>query len=167
MNNFWYPIAWLMKAPEDPIYAISDQILIFGFLQVKFVAAALVVGLIALYAYKQKTKDVGQAMSVGVLFTSLITPFLMTQADENHLYLFSAIVALFVSSFSRRNQVLIGSIVILSALNLVGLYWNHKARWYSEDLKLINSLLSTAVFFKISYEIFTLPAKSPFLLEKK
>ena len=90
MTNIWYPVAYVMKGPNDPIYAISDQIRLLPYISAKFLAAGTVLGLIGIHVFRMERAVepvIGDAFVKIFGFASIAVPFIMTSAHENHLFL--------------------------------------------------------------------------------
>ena len=156
MTNIWYPIAYVMKRPGDPIYAISDQIQVLPYISAKYLAAGSVLGLVGLHV--SRVERLGEpfisdrfARIFG--FASIAVPFIMTSAHENHLVLGSVFLVLFAArrlplSFTVASQILL----IVQFLNIYGLYGEHPRRiaralrelYAVQQTPLVYSLISVA-----------------------
>ena len=157
LPNIWYPIAYLLKRPGDPIYAVSDQIRLLPYMSAKYLAAALVVALVAFQVFRieRAAEATPSDKFIGVFgFSSLAVPLIMTSAHENHLFLGSVFLVLFLAkpfplSFRRSGHILL----VIQFLNLFGLYGEHPA-WigqflrntYSQELGVAYALVSVTCF---------------------
>ena len=100
MDNVWYPIAYLIKNPEQEIYAISDQIHVLPNLSAKYLAAGVVLTLVGLHVWRiERAGDLSPPERFVTIFAfaTLVVPFLMTSAHENHLFLGSVFLILIVA----------------------------------------------------------------------
>lgn len=156
MTNVWYPIAYVMKKPHDPIYAISDQIQVLPYVSAKYLAAGTVLGLVGLHV--SRVERAGEPIITGRFarifgFASVAVPFIMTSAHENHLFLGSVFLVLFAAerrplSFKAAAQILL----IVQFLNIYGLYGEYprpiapilRAIYAIEKTPLVYSLISVA-----------------------
>src|SRR5437773_11629614 len=81
MTNIWYPVAYLLKKPADPIYSVSDQILLLSHLSAKWSATIVVLAPVAFHVFRVE-RNAPTAMSdkfVGMLVVAtLMVPFIMT-----------------------------------------------------------------------------------------
>src|SRR5206468_609531 len=90
MTNIWAPVAYLLKNPGQHIIAVSDHIHVLPWIQAKYLAMAIMLGLIGLYVRRIERKPAlspSESLMLIFSFASLAVPFLMTSAHENHLFL--------------------------------------------------------------------------------
>jgi hypothetical protein len=131
MTNIWYPVAYVLKQPNAPIYAISDQIQVLPYVSAKYLAAAAVLGLIGVHVFRVEREaepPIGDRFARIFGFATIAVPFIMTSAHENHLFLGSVFLVLFVArplppSFTVASQMLL----FVQFLNIYGLYGEHPA----------------------------------------
>ena len=100
MTNIWYPVAYVMKRPNDPIYAISDQIQVLPYISAKYLAAGTVLGLIGFHVFRVERAVepfISDKFARIFGFASIAVPFIMTSAHENHLFLGSVFLVLFAA----------------------------------------------------------------------
>jgi len=161
MPNIWYPIAYVMKEPGDHIYAISDQIDLLPGIPAKYLAAAVVLGLVGMHVSRVE-RGVEPFLSDKFArmfgFATVAVPFLMTSAHENHLFLGSVFLVLFTAGrLPVSLKVASHILLIVQFLNIYGLYGQHP-RWLGRLLRdaydvkyvpLAYSLISVACFVVI------------------
>ena len=101
MTNFWAPVAYVLKHPGQHIIEVSDRIHLLPWIPAKYLAMAIVLGLIGLYVHRVARKPAlspGDNMMLIFCFASLAVPFLMTSAHENHLFLGTMFLVLIAAS---------------------------------------------------------------------
>jgi len=167
MTNIWYPVAYVLKPPNAPIYAISDQIQLVPYVSVKYLAAAAVLSLVAIHVWRVERvvgPSIGNKFASIFCLATIAVPFVMTSAHENHLFLGSVFLVLFVArplplSFKVASQILL----FVQFLNIYGLYGEHPP-WIARlvhDLyavaqtPLLYSLISVACFVVILRSIWS------------
>jgi hypothetical protein len=101
MLNIWHPIAFALKGSADPIYAVGDNIRILWPVTMRHAAEGATLLLLTVYAWRasreaQECRPDGPVMLF--LFPSLVLPFVMTSAHENHLYFASILLTLLLGS---------------------------------------------------------------------
>jgi hypothetical protein len=157
MLNIWYPIAYSLKRRGDPIYSVSDQILLLPHLSARWTAATIVLVVLAFHVLRVE-RDV--KATVGNKFirmfgvATLLVPFIMTSAHENHLFLGSVFLVLFIATdFPPSFKLAAYILLAIQFLNIYGLYGEHPSgialflrRRYSEELAVVYSLISTVCF---------------------
>ena len=161
MPNFWYPIAYFMKRPDDRIYAVSDQIHLLPGIPAKYLAAAVVLGLVGLYVFRVERRGelpVSDKFAGMFGFASVAVPFLMTSGHENHLFLGSVFLVLFMAGrLPLSPKVATHILLVVQFLNIYGLYGRHPY-WLARFLRgaydvkyvpLAYSLISVACFVVI------------------
>lgn len=127
--NAWFPVAYFMKAPGDPIYAPTDNMTFLG-LRLRAYALLSLFILIFLFLkrilkskeYSGYHKDMLNFYLLS-LFGTFVFPFIMTSAHENHLFLATV---LFIPLYGMIRDIIpkicIHIILILQAINLFGFY---------------------------------------------
>jgi hypothetical protein len=159
MPNFWYPIAYFLKKPGDPIYVISNQILILANIPAKWIAAAAVLIVLGFCVWRVE-KD---AATIGNKFirifgaASLLVPMFMTSAHENHLFLGSLFLVLLAAANTPLSVKLAAQVLlVIQFLNISGLYAEHPARLatflhriYSEQAAVAYAVISLLCFAAI------------------
>lgn len=157
MLNIWYPIAYSLKRPGDPIYSVSDQILLLPHFSARWTAATIVLVVLAFHVLRVE-RDV--KATIGNKFirmfgvATLLVPFIMTSAHENHLFLGSIFLVLFIATdFPPSFKLAAHILLAIQFLNIYGLYGEHPSgialflrRGYSEQLAVVYSLISTFCF---------------------
>lgn len=124
--NAWFSIAYLIKDVDAPIYSVSDQLSIFH-IQLKIFAVIAVFALI-IYFLKNlinKTSKDGEQFNFLLIacFSSVVLPFVMTSAHENHLFLGSILlIPIAAKSKSMIIKISVHVILILQFINLYGYY---------------------------------------------
>ena len=126
MTNIWSPVAYLLKKPGQSMVAVSDQLHILPYVSAKYLAAVTVLTLTALHVLRSERNDrlsISDRLITVFTFASMAVPFLMTSAHENHLFLGTVLLVLFVAR-NRRSSVTIAVHVLLMVqfLNLYLLY---------------------------------------------
>ena len=155
MTNIWYPVAYFLKKADQPIYSVSDKILIVPHLPAKFLAGAVVIALVALHVFLTE-RNTAQNVSARFIqiwgMATMTVPMLMTSAHENHFFLGSVFLVLLMS---RRSSILVKvaahALLMIQFLNIYGLYGNRPeaiARFlighYSEQLAAVYSVVAVA-----------------------
>lgn len=151
MTNIWYPVAYVMKRPNDPINAISDQIEVLPYISVKYLAAGTVLGLIGIHVFRGE-RAVGPSVSDTFArifgFASLAVPFIMTSAHENHLFLGSVFLVLFAARLPLSFKVASQILLIVQFLNIYGLYGEHP-RWIAQLLRELYAIEQTPLVYSL------------------
>ena len=124
--NAWFSIAYLIKEVDAPIYSVSDQLSIFH-IQIKFFAVIAVFVLITYFLKNliNKTSKGSEQFNFLLIacFSSIVLPFVMTSAHENHLFLGSILlIPIAVKSKSLVILISVHVILILQFINLYGYY---------------------------------------------
>ena len=153
--NGWFITAYLLKSIDEPIYSVSDQLTILT-IQVKVYAIIFVLGIITTYVLvltSNKENQKGKHLNpfLITLFSSMVVPFLMTSAHENHLFLATVLIiptfGLIKNSLVRLN---LHIILILQFLNLHGYYgagdiiW--RLRFFSYEVAFYLSFIACICF---------------------
>jgi hypothetical protein len=156
LPNTWYPIAYWMKETADPIYAVHDQWRLMN-VRVKFLAAASVLTVVGFHVSAiERRIGAGprEAFTAMFCFASLVVPFLMTSAHENHLFLGAALLIPLIARPLPRSFMLSASVLLLvQALNLFGLFGEYPT-WlaqplrntFSQELVVVYSVISVVSF---------------------
>jgi hypothetical protein len=157
MTNIWYPIAYMLKPASWPIFAVSDQILLLPHLSIRTLAIGIVLTVIAFHVFRTERKA-GMTLSDRFIaifgIASLTVPFLMTSAHENHLFLGTIFLVLFLAkSYPPVFKLACHLLLVIQFLNLYGLYGEHPV-WiahlltstYSQKLAVGYSLIAVACF---------------------
>lgn len=163
MPNFWYPVAYFIRPDGVGTYAVSDQLQLLPHLTVKYAAAAVVLGLIAFHVFrteKDLTMTVADRFAAIFGLASLTVPFIMTSAHENHLFLGSVFLVLFLGTRRQPSFRLASHILLMvQFLNTYGLYgiWpggvGQVLTFYSQELSLVYALISVPCFLLILYRL--------------
>jgi len=138
MTNIWFPIAYLIRKPGQGIHTVSDQIHLLPYLQIRSLAAAVVLGLVVLHVYRVE-RETGTSPSDRFVksfgFAALAVPFLMTSAHENHLFLGSVFLVLLMSPrIPLLAKLAIQVLLFVQFLHIYSLYGAHPS-WLAELLK--------------------------------
>jgi len=157
MLNIWYPVAYFLKQPGHPIYDVSDQIRVLPYLSAKYIAAAIVLGLVGFHAYRVERKT-GAAPSHKFIdifgLATMTVPLVMTSAHENHFFLGSVFLVIFVArGFPLSFRLAAHVLLFIQFLNIYGLYgeqppWiaHFLRRTYSEELAVAYSVIDVLLF---------------------
>ena len=126
MTNIWYPIAYFLRESGQSPITVSDRIHVLPYLPAKYVAAALVLGLVGLHVFRveRETETSLSEKFVKIFgFAGSAVPMLMTSAHENHLFLASVfLVLLMAEPLPLRAKLSIQVLLLLQFLNLYSLY---------------------------------------------
>jgi hypothetical protein len=170
MTNIWYPIAYFLREPGQGVHTVSDRIHVLPYLPAKYVAAAVVLGLVGLHVYRveRETETLPSEKFVKIFgFAALAVPMLMTSAHENHLFLASIfLVPLMAQPVSLFTKLSIQVLLLVQFLNIYGLYGEHPL-WLAELLKptqsnemaVAYSIVSVVCFWFIAKWLWTTPGK--------
>ena len=87
MLNIWYPVALVLKAPYAEIWTVDSLFHILPYIQARFFAAFIVVGLIAWNVINTSRKDLdikqtGNYYFLVFAFSATVVPFLMTSTTR-------------------------------------------------------------------------------------
>ena len=133
--NGWFPIAYYLNTPGDPIYSITDDIVVANTSLRTFALLTLLV-LICLFIYKLIQSNHDNKISYNLFlitgFSTFIFPFIMTSAHENHLFL--ATVLLIPVLGKTKNLLVklsIHLLLILQCINLYGFYGYAESRTFA------------------------------------
>lgn len=162
MTNFWYPVAYLLRESGQSPITVSDRIHVLPYLPAKYVAAAVVLGLVGLHAYRVE-REAETSLSDKFVkifgFAALAVPFLMTSAHENHLFLASVfLVLLMAQPVPLLAKLSIQVLLLVQFLNLYGLYGEHPP-WLAALLKQTQSNETALVYSIVSVVCFALIGK--------
>lgn len=124
--NAWFSIAYLIKDVDAPIYSVSDQLSIFH-IQIKIIAVIAVFAFIIYFLKNLINKTLNNSEQSNFLliacFSSVVLPFVMTSAHENHLFLASILlIPIAAKSKSLIIKITIHVLLILQFINLYGYY---------------------------------------------
>ena len=161
MTNIWTPVAYVLKNPGQSLVAVSDRIHVLPWIPAKFLAMAIVLGLIGLYVHRVERKPAlspGLSLILIFSFASLAVPFLMTSAHENHLFLGTIFLVLIAASEAPLLvKIAVHVLLIVQLLNLFGLYGIHPEsaadflrRTLSDELVVFYSFVCLACFAVIA-----------------
>jgi hypothetical protein len=179
--NAWFSTAYLLKGIDSPIYSVSDQLSIFH-IQLKFFAVIAVFVLITYFLKNlinntSKGSDQYNFLLIACI-SSIVLPFVMTSAHENHLFLGSILmIPILAKSKSNIIKVSIHLILILQFINLYGYYQIGEITtiksisikmvdiYYTYEKAFVLSLLAFSAF--IILMVYFLNPKSGFLKQFK
>lgn len=170
--NIWFVIAYLLINKGDDIYSISDQFELFG-VQIKYFAITFVILLIIFYIYRlvfQKTKGERNLDYLFITtFSSFIVSAFMTSAHENHFFLGSVLLILFLSKFKNNYiKLSVHIILILQFINLYGYYGfgldKYKIDFYNYNIAFY---LSIVTFLLSSFLIYTFFKTEKILINRR
>jgi hypothetical protein len=170
MPNIWCPVAYLLKNPGQSLVAVSDRVHLLPGVPAKYLAMATVLGLIGLYVRRIERKAAlspGASVMFIFCFASLVVPFLMTSAHENHLFLGTIFLVLTAASEATlRVKAAVQVLFIVQLLNLFSLYGIHPqaaAEWlrraFSDELVVFYSLVCLFCFALIGKWLWTVPCR--------
>jgi hypothetical protein len=172
MLNFWYPIAYFLKAPGDQIWSVTSNYNVLPHIKVQTIASLVVVGIVSCYTFfmakkkEEVTPDGANNYLCIFTFVALVVPFLMTSAHENHLFL--ATVLLVILFAKIRSLIFRWAIMITFFIQFVNVYLfyfndrfsNFIMNYYSFGLRALLSVVSVALFVLIIRAILIFNFKS-------
>jgi len=170
MTNIWTPVAYVLKNPGQSLVAVSDRIHALPWIPAKYLAMAIVLGLVALYVHRVARKPAlspGESLMLIFSFASLVVPFLMTSAHENHLFLGTIFLVLIAANEAPvRVKVAVQVLLIVQFLNLFSLYGIHPQsaaaflrRTLSDELMVLYSFVCLVCFALIAKWLWSSPSK--------
>jgi hypothetical protein len=174
--NGWFPIAYYLNTPGDPIYSITDNIMISN---TSFKSIALLTLLLLLYLFVHKLiknnyiNKIDYNLFLVTGFSTFIFPFIMTSAHENHLFLATVLLIPILGKVKNLFiKLSIHIILLLQCINLYGFYGygeNKIINWihfnYTYEIAFVLSLI--AFFAFLTLVIYFLSSKSNFLTQIK
>lgn len=124
MPNLWYPLAYLMKKDGAPIWSVPDTFEVVPHLQFKFLVIFIFVTLICYFCYTLVKKNRSHDLVLLLVgFVTLLTPFLMTNAHDNHFFPGIVLLVLFwIQSKHKLVRNLILAFFFIQTINLLGYY---------------------------------------------
>jgi hypothetical protein len=166
MTNIWCPIAYFLKAPGETLTSVSDQLRVLPFVSAKYLAASAVVIFLVLHVFRVErniTASISDSFLIIFGFATLLVPFVMTSAHENHLFLGTVLMVPFLArplplSFQLSAQVLL----VVQFLNIYSYYGTHPAglavflqRTRSDQSAILYSLISVVCFVLIAWPLWS------------
>jgi hypothetical protein len=152
MPNIWTPIAYLIKGPGHSMF-VNDRIHVLPHVPVKYLAAFVVLGLVALHVWrieKEPRISPTEKFAKIFLFAALAVPFFMTSAHENHLFLGTVfLVLLGADEVPGATKVAIQILLLIQFLNVYSLYEQHPP-WLAQLLRRMQSAEWEVVYALIS-----------------
>jgi hypothetical protein len=177
--NAWFPVAYFLKANGEPIYSVSDRLSVAGIVSFRLIATMSVLFLVFLFIRRSvnQKNEASENYSFYLIacFASLIVPFLMTSAHENHLFLASVLVIpVLGKSKNILLHVAVQIVLLLCFLNLYGFYGAGEIskiklpRYnYQYETTLIFSLITIIAFLILLYHFLSRKSKLFLLLANK
>lgn len=161
MTNIWTPVAYVLKNPGQSLVAVSDRIHLLPWISAKYLAMAIVLGLIGLYVHRAARKPAlspSDSLMLIFCFASLVVPFLMTSAHENHLFLGAIFLVLIAATEAPcRVKLAVQVLLLVQLLNLFSLYGLHPEsaaaflrRTFSDELTVLYSFVCVVCFALIA-----------------
>lgn len=170
MLNFWYAVAYILKGSNPSIVSVSDQIQILPNIQIKHLAMLTVLGLVSVYTYLVNKIKLGKVVNENWIyvftFSALIVPFVMTSAHENHPFLASLFLVIFLAKpVNKILKFAIHIILILIAINLYILYSTSNLAMpfqynYEWRIMFLFSIIATVCFLIITFFLFKFVIRS-------
>ncbi|HEY2150838.1 MAG TPA: hypothetical protein VGH34_08520 [Vicinamibacterales bacterium] len=170
MLNVWYPLAAWLKEPGAQIWTVSSKLLVLPHLQVRFVAFAVTVGIIAWYVTvvtrSRRQLTLADRLRYILTFTTFIVPSIMTSAHENHLFAATALFVLLLGTATVRTRAAIHIVLASQMVNLEGIYgFDSFGLWlqpmYSVAIRTALALVSIGCFAVIGAELYRLVSADP------
>jgi hypothetical protein len=161
MTNIWSPIGYLVKEPGEPIPTVGDQIHVLPYLPAKYVAPFVVLTLIGVHIWRvARQGEISSSDKFAKIFgfAALAVPLFMTSAHENHLFLATALLVLFIADHVTWSTTLAAQILLLvQFLNIYSLYGEHPswlAQFFrparSDEWEVVYAVISLASFWFIA-----------------
>jgi hypothetical protein len=164
--NIWYPVAYHLKAPDDPVYSVPDNIDI-NLISPRSIGMIIMLCLLIIYILRVGKERYSNGISGNILllilFSTLVFPFLMTGAHENHLFL-ATIMMIFILGSTKKviPSVSIHIILLIQCINLYGLYGYYDFKFfefmrldYSNKMSFILSLTASTAFLLVTIYLLT------------
>jgi hypothetical protein len=174
--NGWFPVAYWLKSPDDPIYTVMDDLTISNF-TLRSMAVLSVLFLIYFLIKKLSNKIPGHDYNYNLFliacFSTFIFPFVMTSAHENHLYLATVLLIPILGKIKNLlPRVCIHVILLIQCINLYGFYGLADSKniaminiTYTYEMAFVLSLIAFSAF--IILVVYFLNPKSDFLTQFK
>jgi hypothetical protein len=152
MVNIWRIVAELYRHGDQPIYSINDPHAFHPLSQLA--GLAIVVLFIVRIATRRASKPPGASILAIFAVSATVSPLVLTQAHENHLYL-GGVFLVTLALYMRSRVLLWGSQVLLGLafINIFGLYGFDNATIanplhaiYTDATMIVVSALATVVF---------------------
>ena len=155
---------------DESIIAVSDQIQLLPHLSARYFAAGTVLALIGIHVYRvgrELELSPGDKLVTIFGFASLIVPFFMTSAHENHLFLGTVFMVLISACRAPLSLKLAVQVLLLvQFLNIFSLYGEHP-QWLavllkqtpSDELAVVYSIVSLVCFGLIAKRLWNWPGK--------
>ena len=174
--NGWFPIAYYLNTPGDPIYSITDNIMILN-TSFKSIALLTLLLLICLFVHKLIKNNYINKIDYNLFlvtgFSTFIFPFVMTSAHENHLFLATVLLIPILGKVKNLFiKLSIHIILLLQCINLYGFYGYGENKIinrihfnYTYEIAFVLSLIAFIAF--LTLVIYFLSSKSNFLTQIK
>ena len=161
MTNIWSPIGYLLKERGESIRTVGDQIHVLPYLPAKYVTPFLVLTLIGVHIWRVGRQDgisSSDKFAKIFAFAALAVPLFMTSAHENHLFLGTTLLVLFIADHVRWSTTLAAQILLLvQFLNIYSLYGEHPswlAQFFqparSDEWEVVYAVISLVCFWFIA-----------------
>jgi len=122
MLNFWYPVAYFLREPNQPIAAVPDTIITFYNLPILRILAICIILFIS-YKFISKLKESNYNILFIFTLASLMLPFIMTSAHSHHLFLGTVLLCLCIPIFNDKKFTLFALLLIcIQQINIFGYY---------------------------------------------
>jgi hypothetical protein len=149
--NGWFPVAYYLKEPGAAIYSVNDDITI---LNIKLRTIALLALLILIFCFTIKIfknnthQEMSHSYFLLIIFATLVFPFVMTSAHENHLFLSTILlIPVLGKTKSLLVKISIHLLLILQCINLYGYYGYGGDKYFA----MINISYTYEVAFILSF----------------
>lgn len=174
--NGWFPVAYYLITPGDPIYNVNDDIMVSN-ISFKTLALLSLLTLIFLFVHKliknNHINNIDYNLFLVTGFSTFIFPFVMTSAHENHLFLATVLFIPFLGKIKNMLvKISVHVLLILQCVNLYGFYGygeNKNLSFikfnYTYDTAFILSLIALMAFLIIL--VYILKPGSSFLSQMK
>lgn len=161
MPNIWSPIAYLLKKPGYRIFSVSDQIHVLPHVPAKYLAAFVVLGLVGLHVWRveqESETSLTDKFAKIFFFAALAVPFFMTSGHENHLFLGTVFLVLFVADgVPWATKVAAQVLLFVQFLNTYSLYGEHPPwlaqllrRTHPDEWEVVYAVISLVCFWFVA-----------------
>jgi len=174
MLNLWYPVAYFLKRPGDPIYSVSDKIQLLPHITARLVGAtaALLVIISSVWRIaKMQTLSLQSTILRIFCITALAVPFLATSAHDNHTFLgMVLLIPFFAIERSLMFRLAAHLLLLIQFLNTHGRYGTEPAviipflrSLISPELSVVYSVISVAAFLIVILKLWMVENERPIL----
>lgn len=172
MTNIWSPIAYLLKKPGHRIFSVSDRIHVLPHVPIKYLAAFVVLGLVGLHVWRveqESETSLTNKFAKIFFFAALAVPFFMTSGHENHLFLGTVFLVLFVADgVPWATKVAAQVLLFVQFLNMYSFYGEHPPwlahllrRTHPDEWEVVYAVISLVCFWFVAKPLWSRRVASP------